>query len=284
MARFPSLNKLSQESARLLLDRFDFSDPIWETKGRVDLIVTSDSKKCRIEIKFISKLDENRNRLIDAIRKTKSNIATKKLDFLLVTTLAKKFSKQEDFKRVEGYCVLGILVSKVEIEETPPEILANEILNKARDRLEIWDEFTSMYQEQLLQHSKDIEKLSELNQDQTKHINAVEGKVDSLENKVGSLESKVDSLENKVDSLENKVENKVDSLETKVDSLENKVDSLENKVENKVDSLENKVEALRNDVDDNVEDIRNDLGNLHDKVDNVLSILIEFVKKKNGNE
>ncbi len=264
--RFPSLNKLSQESARLLLGHFDFSDPVWETKGRVDLIVTSDSKKCRIEIKFISKLNENRNRLIDAIRKTKSDIATKKLDFLLITTIAKKFSMQEGFKRFKGYCVLGILVSKVEIEETPPELLANEILKEGRSVLGLWDEFTSMYQEQLLQHSKDIEKLSELNQDQTKHINAVEGKVDSLETKMDSLETKVetkvDSLETKVDSLENKVETKVDSLENKVDSLENKVDSLENKAE----------------------ELRNDLGNLHDKVDNVLSILIEFVEKKNGNE
>ena len=107
IARFPSLNMLSQESARLLLDRFDFSDPVWETEGRVDLIVTSASKKCRIEIKFISKLDESRNRLIDAIKKTKKDLVTKKLDFLLVTTLAKKFSDQEDFKRFEGYCVLG---------------------------------------------------------------------------------------------------------------------------------------------------------------------------------
>ena len=278
--RFPSLNKLSQESARLLLGHFDFSDPVWETKGRVDLIVTSDSKKCRIEIKFISKLNENRNRLIDAIRKTKTDIATKKLDFLLITTIAKKFSMQEGFKRFKGYCVLGILVSKVEIEETPPELLANEILKEGRSVIGLWDEFTSMYQEQLLQHSKDIEKLSELNQDQTKHINAVEGKVDSLE-------TKMDSLETKMDSLETKVETKVDSLETKVDSLENKVETKVDSLENKVDSLENKVDSLENKVDsleNKAEELRNDLGNLHDKVDNVLSILIEFVEKKNGNE
>ncbi len=204
ITQFHSLNRLSQESARLLLDCFVFSDPVWETEGRVDLIVSSDTEIYRIEIKFISKLDENRYRLIDAIKKTRSDIATKKLDFLLVTTLAKKFSKHKDFKRFEGYCLLGILVSKVEIEETPPEKLATEILKEGRSLLGLWDEFGMMYQEQLLQHSKDIEKLSELNHDQTKHITAVEGKVDSLENKVENVENEIKQLQNDVNSLHEK--------------------------------------------------------------------------------
>ncbi len=226
ITQFHSLNRLSQESARLLFDCFSFSDPVWETEGRVDLIVSSESEIYRIEIKFISKLDENRYRLINGIKKTRSDIKSKNLDFLLVTTLAKKFSMHKDFKRFEGYCLLGILVSKVEIEETPPEKLATEILEEGRSLLEQWDEFGMMYQEQLLQHSKDIEKLSELNHDQTKHITAVEDKVDSLENKV---ETKVDALENKVENVENEIkqlQNDVNSLHDKFDDFQKNVMSI----------------------------------------------------------
>ncbi len=246
-----NLNRMSQRSAELILPNLSFVNPKWETQGRVDVVAFRDGREYRIEIKLVTPLNENKSRLKNIL--TNMALTAKALDFLLVTTVAKKFEIQQGFKSTKMYCIIRILVSKVEIETKDSEQLAEEILENASQELADDEEFQAMLQETVLQLYNTIEEQAmetlAYRQSQAAKMMKLETKVDSLENKV----------ENKVDSLENKVENKVNSLENKVDKVEKKIENVENEVK----------------------DIRNDLGNLHGKVDDVLSILKEFAEKKN---
>ncbi len=155
-AKHETLLSLSQEAGRIILEEQSHTNLQFETDGRVDVIAESSAgQTLRIELKLISALKESKGRLLSAIRTTQSRLKPKRLTHLLILTLLRKAEADDErFIKVKEHCLLGIFVSKSELEKKNDEELATEIVEEVERHLEEGYEIISLSRAEFLESLK----------------------------------------------------------------------------------------------------------------------------------
>ncbi|RMG26692.1 MAG: hypothetical protein D6732_21060 [Methanobacteriota archaeon] len=272
--RFPpkNLQLQSQEAARIFLESQGFVGLKFEAEGRVDVIAISRRQgEFRIEVKLISSLNESKGRVLRAIRETRRRLESKKLTHLLfLTLLRRKETDDEHFIKIKEYCLVGIFVSKSELEKKKE----NELVKAVGEEIERYMEGEI---DLIGMNKAEFRESWRLEEERQKLLDGLEAGVKSLENSFETLKEQILGFQDNTLQIEEKVdqiEEKVDQIEEKVDQIEEKVGQIEEKVEQKVDQIEEKVtelshqiKGLERQLSENQEQLREFLAYLSKKLD-----------------
>ncbi len=253
----------SQEAGRIVLEALGFSNLQYEAEGRVDIIAEHPSgTEWRMELKLISMIIEMKGLVLHGIRQTKTRINKKNLTHLLfITLLRHKASDDEHFIKAKEYCLLGIFVSRSELEKKNEKEIAAEIAQEVEKYLDPEVDLVSV-------SKAEYQEILRLEDERMQLMDNLEKKVEGIEDKVDGIEDKVEGIEGKVEGIEGKVE----GIEGKVEGIEGKVEGIEDKIKgikDNISSIENKVNALSAQN----ENLHNQLANLGTMISRIADAL-----------
>ena len=239
------LLRRSQEAGRIILESLAFTNLRFETEGRVDVITTHpDGTKWRIELKLISLILEVKSLVLRALRQTKAQMDRKRLTHLLIMTMIRhKISDDEHFIKAKQYCLLGIFVSKSELEKDEKKI-ASEIAEEVGKYLDPDVDLVSVskaeYQEMLRLEDERLQLMDDLQtevmeiKDKVDGIEEIKDKVDGIED----IKNKVSDIENRMETITSKVEEMEKDLKIQTASMQEQLSHLTELVSKIVDKLE----------------------------------------------
>ncbi len=242
------LLRRSQEAGRIVLESLAFTNLRFEAQGRVDVIATyPDGIEWRIELKLISLILEMKSLVLRALRQTKARMGRKRLTHLLVITMVRhKVSDDEHFIKAKQYCLLGIFVSKSELEKDEKTI-ASEIAEEVGKYLDPDVDLVSVSKAEYLE-------MLRLEDERLQLMDDLQSGVKTLRDTVGGIGDKVEGIEDKVEGIEDKVE----GIEDKVEGIVSKVAEMENNLKNQTASMQEQLSHLTELVSKIVDKLENE--------------------------
>ncbi len=201
---------MSQKAGRIFLEQQGHTNLQFETDGRVDIIAESPAGQIlRIELKLISMIMEAKERVSKAIRTTKNRLKPKRLTHLLILTLLRKTETDDErFIKVKEYCLLGIFVSKSELEKKDEKELVSEIGEEVNAHLEDDFELISISREEFLRNWEREERREELVEELQKTVVELSDEVRKLDQKVTEEVRKLDQkIDRKLSDNQKQLEN-----------------------------------------------------------------------------
>ena len=245
---------MSQKAGRIFLEQQGHTNLQFETDGRVDIIAESPAGQIlRIELKLISMIMEAKERVFKAIRTTKNRLKPKRLTHLLILTLLRKTETDDErFIKVKEYCLLGIFVSKSELEKKDEKELVREIGEKVDAHLDDDFELISISREEFLRNWEREERREEL--------------VEELQKTVVELSEEVRRLDQTILEEVKKIDHKLDQKVT------DEVGKLDQKVTDEVRKLDQK-------VTDEVRKLDQKLSDNQKQLEDILKLLTKHFKK-----
>ena len=189
-----SLLVLSQEAGKIFLEEQAHTNLKFETDGRVDVVAeTSTGQILRIELKLISQIIEAKARVTRAIRTTKNQLKAKRLTHLLILTLVRKVETDDErVIKVKEYCLLGIFVSRSELEKKDEKELIREIGEEVRGHLEEGYELISISREEFLRNWEQEETRQEQIEQLQKSVQKLSEEVKLQGEAIQNLDQKLD--------------------------------------------------------------------------------------------
>ena len=256
------LLRRSQEAGRIVLESLAFTNLRFEAQGRVDVIATyPDGIEWRIELKLISLILEMKSLVLRALRQTKARMGRKRLTHLLVITMVRhKVSDDEHFIKAKQYCLLGIFVSKSELEKDEKTI-ASEIAEEVGKYLDPDVDLVSVSKAEYLEMLRLEDERLQLMDDLQSGVKTLRDTVGGIGDKVEGIEDKVEGIEDKIEGIEDKVEgieDKVEGIEDKVEGIVSKVAEMENNLKNQTASMQEQLSHLTELVSKIVDKLENE--------------------------
>ncbi|RMG32033.1 MAG: hypothetical protein D6732_14070 [Methanobacteriota archaeon] len=222
--RLRTLQLLSQDASRIFLEGLGFSRFMFEAEIRVDVDAISPAGEVyRLEVKLISLLNEAKGRVALAIRETRRRMGRKGLTHLLfLTPLRLLETDDKHFIKVKGYCLLGIFVSKSELEKKKEEDLVKEVGEEVEKHLDDGIELISISKAEFLENLRLEEQRIELEQQTQKML-------ESFGTKTIELEQKLEGLSEESENQRKMIEDQgkmIEQIDKKITKTQQQLDTL----------------------------------------------------------